>query len=64
MQQSSHVSAQLPFNIRIALVNASRVPVTDANPLARIMAIEAVEARAKRDYPHLFRGGDHGNHYA
>lgn len=49
------VSMQLPWEVRMALRRASLTPVSYGNPLARVKAIEAVMAKARSDFPKLFR---------
>lgn len=43
-----------PFAIEL-LQKAARTPITAADPLARVKAIESATRRIKREYPHLFR---------
>ena len=45
----------LPAAAIRALQEAARTPITAADPLARVKAIERATRRIKRDYPHLFR---------
>jgi hypothetical protein len=54
--QKPPISAQLPFDVRIALARAAQTPVTKADPLARVKALEQAKALALRKYPELFRG--------
>jgi hypothetical protein len=48
------VSLQLPFDIRMALARAAQTPVSPAEPLARVKAVNAAMAKARSEYPHLF----------
>lgn len=48
---STRVSNQLPFDIRAALIRASKIK----NQLQRTVAIEAVQAMARARFPKLFR---------
>lgn len=48
------VSFQLPWEVRTALQRASRTPVSFADPLARIKAIERVMVQARSNFPKLF----------
>lgn len=50
-KQPNPVSQQLPFDIRMALVRASKVK----DPLQRVVAIETVQAMARARFPNLFR---------
>lgn len=43
-----------PPVVREALIAASQTPVTHANPLARVIAIDNARARARSLYPELF----------
>jgi hypothetical protein len=43
-----------PF-VRDALVRASQTPVTDWNPLARLVAIDKAVEKSRSLYPDLFR---------
>jgi hypothetical protein len=54
MSESAKICKQLPFEIRDALARAARVKVSRSDPLARVKAIEAVMARARRTHPKLF----------
>lgn len=49
------VSGHFPFEIRQRLVEASRVPVTEKDPMARARRINAVMVWARANHPHLFR---------
>lgn len=49
------VSEHFPFEVRSRLVEAAKVPVTDADPLARRRRINAVMAWARANYPQCFR---------
>lgn len=49
------VSFQLPWEVRMALRRASLTPVSFADPLARVKAIEVVMVKARFDFPKLFR---------
>lgn len=50
-QQPPPVSLALPFEIRAALVRASKIQ----NAVQRAAAIETVQAMAKARFPNLFR---------
>ena len=50
------VSLQLPWEVRVALQRAAQTPVSYANPLARVKAIERVMQKARGDFPKLFKG--------
>ena len=54
--QKPPISTQLPFDIRIALARAAQTPITPADPLARVKALELAKAQAMRKYPNLFKG--------
>lgn len=45
----------LPPSAIKALQEAAKTPITAADPLARVKAIERATRRIKLDYPHLFR---------
>lgn len=45
----------LPQHVREALRRAAQTPVTPADPLARVRAIEAAIERARRSYPEFFK---------
>lgn len=45
----------LPPDAIRALQEAAKTPITAADPLARVKAIEQATRRIKRTYPHLFR---------
>ena len=49
------VSGHFPFEIRQRLVEASRVPVAEKDPMARARRINAVMVWARANHPHLFR---------
>ena len=49
------LSFQLPWEVRTALQRASQTPVSHADPLARVKAIEQVMAKARSSFPKLFR---------
>lgn len=49
------VSRHFPPVIRDALVRAAATPLTPADPLARVKAIDHAVERARRAYPELFR---------
>ena len=51
MTQPLPISQQLPFDVRTALVNASKIK----NPVQRMAAIEQIQAMAKARFPHLFQ---------
>jgi len=55
MTQPIEISRQLPFDVRMALVRASAVPNTRADPMARLKAIEAVVERSRISHPYLLR---------
>ena len=41
------------------LQRAAQTPITSADPLARIKAIEKVSAKIKRNYPQYYNSGAH-----
>lgn len=45
----------LPPDARVWLMVAARTPITEANPLARVKAIEKAIRRVKATYPQLFK---------
>lgn len=45
----------LPPSAIKALQEAAKTPITAADPLARVKAIERATQRIKREHPHLFR---------
>lgn len=47
----------LPVDAQLDLMAASQVPVTRADPLARLKAIEKATQRAQRNHPYLFKKG-------
>jgi hypothetical protein len=49
------VSLQLPFEVRMALARAAQTPVSGANPLARVNAVDDAMANARAAFPQLFR---------
>ncbi|HHV49103.1 MAG TPA: hypothetical protein GXX56_09120 [Rhodocyclaceae bacterium] len=49
------VSNLLPEDARRALINAAQTPITRADPLARVKAIEKAIERVKREYPQFFQ---------
>jgi len=49
------LSLQLPWEVRMALRRAFLTQVSYADPLARLKAIEVVMAKARFDFPKLFR---------
>ena len=48
------LSFQLPWEVRTALQRASQTPVSFADPLARVKAIERVMVQARSNFPKLF----------
>lgn len=48
---STRVSEQLPYDIRMALVKAAQTK----DPVQRAAAIEAVQAMARARFPYLFQ---------
>lgn len=49
------VSAQLPFDVRMALVRAAATPATPGGRNEKLKAIEQVMARVRITHPYLFR---------
>ncbi len=49
------VSLHFPPEVRLRLVEAAKVPVTDRDPLARRRRINAVMSWARANYPEYFR---------
>lgn len=45
----------IPMDGALALQRAAQTPNTDADPLARIKAIERAISTVRQAYPHLFR---------
>ena len=56
MADKQHVSLQLPWEVRAALLRASKTPVSFADPLARLKAVEKATEQAKAAFPKLFKG--------
>lgn len=48
------VSAQLPFDVRMALVRAAATPTTPGGRNEKLKAIELVVSRARITHPYLF----------
>lgn len=49
------VSQHFPPDVRARLVEAARVPVTEADPMARVRAVDRAVAWARLRYPEMFR---------
>ena len=49
------LSAFLPRDAAMALLQAAETPITRYDPLARVKAIEKVTERIKAQYPHLYK---------
>jgi hypothetical protein len=55
-EQSKHTfHGGLPIDAQNDLMRASQTPITRADPLARVKAIEQATQRIKRKYPELFK---------
>lgn len=50
------MSMQLPFDARLALRRAALTPVTKADPLARVKAINEAMASVRAQFPKFFKG--------
>lgn len=51
MDQPPQECKQLPYEVRVALIRASKIP----NIRERLKAIEEIEAKARGWYPQLYR---------
>lgn len=49
------LSTVLPPAARVKLQQAAQTPITRADPLARVKAIEKAIERVKREYPQFFQ---------
>ena len=52
--------ARLPPEAMRLLQQAAQTPITRADPLARVKAIEKATERVKRQYPQFFKNGEGG----
>lgn len=55
MKQPLPPHSVLPVEAIALLQRAAKTPVTDADPLARVKAIEQATAKVKREYPTYFQ---------
>lgn len=49
------VCEHLPYYARDQLVRASKTPLTNGDPLARVRAIEQASETVRNHYPHFFK---------
>ena len=52
--EATPLCEQLPYEARMTLAKAAQTPVTDADPLARLKAIDAAHERIRARFPELF----------
>ncbi|AAR97704.1 hypothetical protein ACLRAE_12470 [Bordetella bronchiseptica] len=55
MKNRQPVQTTLPPEAMRLLQQAAQTPITRADPLARVKAIEKATERVKRQYPHFFK---------